>query len=145
MNELRIQLVSIIAAGALLGVVLEAMRRRRLLERYALLWLFSAITLLVLAVWRDLLELLARTFGIASPPNALFFVAFAFVLLLLLHFSLTVSRLSDQSKLLAQRLALLHASAGPMTDEHAAHERHGRENQCDGGDALAILERVTAR
>ncbi|HLH15327.1 MAG TPA: DUF2304 domain-containing protein, partial [Solirubrobacteraceae bacterium] len=41
------------------------------------------------------------------PPNALFFVAFAFVLVLLLHFSSAVSRLSDQSKVLAQRLALL--------------------------------------
>ena len=41
------------------------------------------------------------------PPNALFFIAFAFVLVLLLHFSLAVSRLSDQTKVLAQRLALL--------------------------------------
>ena len=43
--------------------------------------------------------------GIATPSNALFFIAFAFVLVLLLHFSLAVSRLADQSKVLAQRLA----------------------------------------
>jgi len=103
----RIQLVAIVGAAALLLFVLEMVRRRRLLERYALLWLFSAVVLLGLAVWRDGLERLANAVGIAYPPNALFFVAFAFVLLLLLHFSAAVSRLADQTKVLAQRLALL--------------------------------------
>jgi hypothetical protein len=44
---------------------------------------------------------------VAYPPNALFLIAFGFVMVLLLHFSLAVSRLSDQTKVLAQRLALL--------------------------------------
>ena len=56
---------------------------------------------------RRLLEALAKLVGIVYPPNALFLVAFGFVLVLLLHFSLAVSRLSDQTKLLAQRLAIL--------------------------------------
>ena len=83
------------------------MRRRRLLERYALLWLFSAAVLLALAIWDGLLSKLAESIGIATPVNALFFVAFGFVLVLLLHFSLAVSRQADQTKVLAQRLALL--------------------------------------
>jgi hypothetical protein len=103
----RIQLVAIAGAALLLFVVLELVRRRRLRERYALLWLFSAVVLLALAAWRNALERLADAVGIAYPPNALFFVAFAFVLLLLLHFSAAVSRLADQSKVLAQRMALL--------------------------------------
>lgn len=103
----RIQIVSIVAAVIVLFVVLELVRRRRLLERYALLWLGSAVVLLGLAVWRGALSRLAETLGVAYPPNALFLVAFGFVLFLLLHFSLAVSRLSDQSKVLAQRLALL--------------------------------------
>jgi hypothetical protein len=105
--ELRIQIVAIVAAAAMLVIVLELVRRRRLLERYALLWLFSAVVLLGLAFWRGLLKTISDTIGIAYPPNALFFVAFAFILLLLLHFSVAVSRLADQSKVLAQRLALL--------------------------------------
>ena len=60
-----------------------------------------------LAIWRDLLADVADLIGIAYPPNALFLIAFGFVLVLLLHFSLAVSRLSDQTKVLAQRLALL--------------------------------------
>src|SRR4051812_40994024 len=103
----RVQIVSIILAAGLLVVVLELVRRRRLLERYALLWLFSALVLLGLALWRGALERIADAFGIASPPNALFFVAFGFILVLLLHFSAAVSKLADQSRVLAQRLALL--------------------------------------
>ncbi len=60
--------------------------------------------------------------GIFYPPNALFFVAFVFVLLLLLHFSAVVSRLTDQTKVLAQRVALLeqrtrHLEQDPLTSE----------------------------
>jgi hypothetical protein len=106
MND-RIQIVSIVVAALLLLAILELVRRRRLLERYALLWLASGVVLLALAIWRNALEDIANILGVAYPPNALFVVAFGFVLVLLLHFSLAVSKLADQSKLLAQRLALL--------------------------------------
>ena len=111
--DVRIQIVGIIGAAALLLTILELVRRRRLLERYALLWLLAGVTLLGLAIWRGALEELAELVGIASPPNALFFVAFGFVLVLLLHFSVAVSRLTDQSKFLAQRVALLEERTGP--------------------------------
>ena len=101
------QLVSTVASFVLLLVVLELVRQRRLFERYAILWLFSALVLIGLALRGDVLQLVSNALGIASPPNALFVTALGFVLVLLLHFSVAVSRLSDQSKVLAQRLALL--------------------------------------
>jgi hypothetical protein len=115
--DARIQIVAILAAAGLIVVLLELVRRRRLLERYALLWLFSALVLLGLAVWRGLLEDVASLIGVAYPPNALFLIAFGFVLALLLHFSLAVSRLSDQSKVLAQRLALLEERLGRVSSQ----------------------------
>ena len=105
--DARIQVVAIVVAAGLLLGILELVRQRRLLERYAIVWLLAAIILLALAVWRDLLTDLATLIGIAYPPNALFFIAFGAILLLLLHFSIAVSRLHDQSKVLAQRVALL--------------------------------------
>lgn len=103
----RIQLVSVLAAGVILLIVLELVRRRRLMERYALLWLLAGVVLLGLAAWRGGLKVISHAIGVYYPPNALFFVAFAFILLLLLHFSSAVSRLTDQTKVLAQRAALL--------------------------------------
>ena len=103
----RIQIVAVLASLALLFFVLELVRRRRLLERYALVWLGASVILLGLAVWRDALTRVSDALGIATPTNALFFVAVGAIVLLLLHFSVAVSRLSDQTKVLAQRLALL--------------------------------------
>jgi hypothetical protein len=119
--DTRLQIVAITAAAALLVVLLELVRQRRLLERYALLWLFSAVVLLGLSVWTGLLEAVAGLIGVAYPPNALFLIAFGFVMVLLLHFSLAVSRLSDQTKVLAQRQALLEERL--RRHEEAARER----------------------
>jgi hypothetical protein len=82
--DFRIQLISIVLAVGLFAMVFELVRRRRLMERYALLWLLSAVTLLVLSVWRDLLEVFASAVGVAYAPSALFLVALGFGLLLLL-------------------------------------------------------------
>ncbi|MGI8778861.1 MAG: DUF2304 domain-containing protein [Solirubrobacteraceae bacterium] len=107
MDTSRIQILTVLVAVALLVGVIELVRRRRLLERYSLVWLVSALVLLALASWRGALDRIAQEIGVAYPPNALFIVAFGFVLWMLLHFSVAVSRLTDQSKILAQRLALL--------------------------------------
>lgn len=105
--ETRIQIVAIVATGGLFLIVLELVRRRRLMERYALLWLFSTLVLLGLAVWKSLLEEVASTIGIFYAPSALFVIAFGFILAMLLHFSLVISRLADQNKVLAQRLGMV--------------------------------------
>ena len=128
--ETRIQVVAIVASTLLLLGVLELVRQRRLLERYAILWLFSAMVLIGLSVWNGLLETLSNAVGIIYPPNALFLVAFGFVMVLLLHFSIAVSRLADQSKVLAQRVALLE-------------ERHRRaEAAAQAEESSSVSERV---
>jgi hypothetical protein len=92
---------------ALLLLVFELVRRKRLSERYAILWLLAATTLFVLAAWKGLLTTLSNDVGISYPPSALFAVAIGLIAMILLHFSLAVSRLTDQNKILAQRLGLL--------------------------------------
>jgi hypothetical protein len=122
----RIQIVAIVGAVGLLLIVLEMVRRRRLMERYALLWMLSAVVILALAIWQDALNQIAQAMGILSAPNALFFVAVGFILLLLLHFSAAMSRLSDQSKVLAQRQAVLEQRIRELED-HRPRERTRRE------------------
>jgi len=107
MTPLRVSIFAAIAAILLLLVILELIRSRRLQERYALLWVMTAVVLLIFALWRDGLNVLARTVGIAYPPSALFLLAAVFILVVLLHYSTVISRLSDQNTILAQRLALL--------------------------------------
>ena len=113
MTPFRVSVVAGLVSFALLLVVLELIRSRRLRERYALLWLLTAVVLLVLSLWRSGLDTLAGLAGIAYAPSALFAVAGVFGVAVLLHYSTVISRLSDENAILAQRLALLEA-------EHAA-------------------------
>ena len=103
----RLTLVAALGVLVVVGVVVELIRRRRLQERYALLWIVTGGVMFVLAVWRGALYALAKVTGVAYPPSALYMVAGLFVLVVLLHYSTVLSRLSDQNKTLAQRLARL--------------------------------------
>jgi len=99
--------IAVAGTLALLLFVFELVRRKHLSERYAILWLLAAVTLFVLAGWKGLLTSLSHDVGISYPPSALFAVAIGLIVVLLMYFSLVVSRLTDQNKILAQRIALL--------------------------------------
>jgi len=122
-TPLRISIVASIASLLLILVVLELIRSRRLRERYALLWLATGVVLLVLSAWRGGLNTMAGWLGVTSyPPAVLFAIATLFILVVLLHYSTVISRLSDQNSILAQRVALLEErvrAAGEPPDDAA--------------------------
>jgi hypothetical protein len=118
MTPFRVSIAAAIAAATLLLVVFELIRSRRLQERYALLWLLTGVVIFILAVWRSLLGSVSDLVGIAYPPSALFILAAFFILMVLLHYSTVISRLSEQNTTLAQRLALL---------EHKLEQTRARE------------------
>jgi hypothetical protein len=103
----RIQIISILGSGVILAVVFGLIRQRKLREEYALLWLGASILLIILSLWRDLLETVARITGVAYPPSVLFLAAIVLGFLLAMHFSVSLSRLSNQNKRLTQEVALL--------------------------------------
>jgi hypothetical protein len=112
MTPFRVSITAAIAAVILLLVIFELIRSRRLQERYALLWLLTGLVIFVLAVWRGLLSEFADLVGIAYPPSALFVLASFFVLVVLLHYSTVISKLSEQNTVLAQRVAILENRLG---------------------------------
>jgi len=112
-TPVRVSIIGAAASLLLLLVVLELVRGRRLKERYALLWLATGIVLLVLSAWRDGLNAIAGWLGVTSyPPAVLFAVATLFILLVLLHYSTVISKLTDENVDLAQRIALLEERVG---------------------------------
>jgi hypothetical protein len=104
-----VRIVAVIVTALLLGLVLELVRRRLLAERYALLWMVVTLVLLVLAVWTQLLGWASDLVGIKVPANFLFLAAFGVGFVLLLHFSVATSRLSEETKILGQEVARLDA------------------------------------
>lgn len=108
MTPIRVSIAAAIAAILVILVVLELIRGRRLKERYALLWLATGVVLLVLAVWPNALNTIARWLGVETyPPAVLFAGATLFIIIVLLHYSLVLSRLTDDNIRLAQEVGLI--------------------------------------
>jgi hypothetical protein len=105
----KAQIFAVIGTVLFLGFVLELVRRRRLVERYALLWIVVALFGVVLAVWNDALNSIAHATGIQSPTNGLFLLGLVAIVGMLLNFSAAISRLSEETKILAQTAARLDA------------------------------------
>lgn len=102
-----VQILSIVVSSIILLFVVELIRRGVFKERYALLWLFASVALLTFSIWRRLLDSAAKFFGFYYSPSFLFLLGFGFLLLITLHFSVTVSKLSEKNKRLAQELSIL--------------------------------------
>ncbi|MEK6531218.1 MAG: DUF2304 domain-containing protein [Deltaproteobacteria bacterium] len=101
------QTIAIIGSLLLFVAIIDLVRRGLLKEKYSVLWLMSALVLLVLSIKKQILDTVAAYLGIAYPPSLLFLVAFLFVFLIVLHFSVVISVLHEKNKILAQELALL--------------------------------------
>lgn len=102
--QAKLIITGLLLANAVL--VVELLRTRRLTESYTLLWLF-VIASTTCATWADgFLQRLARFFGAASPLSALTLLGLAFILVMLIFFSMKISRLSKELKDLAQEVAL---------------------------------------
>jgi hypothetical protein len=104
----RVMFFGIIASLGAILFILELVRRRKLREDYSLLWLATGLVLLLLSLSRPALDTIANALGVITyPPAALFAVAILFVLFILLHFSMALTKLSRENKQIAQQMAIL--------------------------------------
>ena len=92
-------------------------RNKRLELRYALAWLIVGVGIFVLDCFPQLITWMARTLGIASPINMLFFLGFCFSLMIIFVLTVAVSRASIRIKELAQETARRAGSLDIVTAE----------------------------
>jgi hypothetical protein len=105
-----LRVIGIVGSVALLVIILELVRRRQLKEEYTVLWVITGVVLLLLAAWEGLLRVVAEAIGASSEASMLYFFGLIFVMLLLLHFSVRVSRLERRVTSMVQEIALLGAA-----------------------------------
>lgn len=105
---IKIQLIIGALSIILLLVTFELIRKKKLREEYSILWLFTGLAILVFSLWPEffLSQFFVRMTGIFYL-SAVVLIAFLFLLLIVLHFSVVISKLTGQNKDLAQRYALL--------------------------------------
>lgn len=111
----------VIAIGVLmLLMILNQVRKKQLREQYSLLWIASAVVLVLAAVFIGQVDRIAHAIGIYYPPAILFLVAILVVFVLQFHFSTVISSLREQNKALTQDLGLLESELKELRREVAA-------------------------
>jgi Mg2+/citrate symporter len=111
------RLFAIVTSITFFLVVMELIRRRRLREEYALLWILTTVGMMLLATWYGLIEWITQKIGAVAVTTTLFLFALIFLLLISVHFTTVLSRLTVQVRRLTQELAILQAERGRATSQ----------------------------
>ncbi|GAA3289139.1 DUF2304 domain-containing protein [Dactylosporangium vinaceum] len=120
---MKLTIVTGLTALAVLAFMVELLRRRQLQEKYAILWLLVSIVMLPLAFFPFITDKTARLLGIASGVSLVLFLGIVFLLLVTVHLSWEVSRLEEETRTLAEDLALLRSELGrPRPQDEIPHE-----------------------
>jgi hypothetical protein len=90
-----------------ISIILLLLRKKNLNLKYTLLWLFSALVLLVVSIQPNIVYLISKIIGIEAPVNTVFVIGSIFTLLLILSLTVIVSHLNNRIRKLTQEIALL--------------------------------------
>jgi hypothetical protein len=108
------QILSIAGSFGLLGLLIFLIRKRKLKEEYAILWIVISVVFLVIAVFRGLIDWISQIFGIHYQPAALFIILIFCLYLLMLHFSIVTSDLRMKINTLLMKITLLEEEASRL-------------------------------
>ena len=129
MMTLKLQIIIGICLLVGLAAIVNMIRKRKLELKYALSWLIAIVFVLIMDCFPVLLTRLSYFLGIWAPVNMIFFLGFCFSLLIIFVLTVTLSRMSERVRKLAQAVALNEEKIELLMKEHEAAEE---EN--DGGD-----------
>lgn len=118
----------LVISACLLLLVVELVRRRRLREEYAWLWLLAAVTAPAVVLGWPVVRQFTRLVGADEPVSILYLGALIFLMIVNMHYSTKISQLAEQVKELAQAIALSTAEPpGQGTEKEGREGREGKE------------------
>lgn len=138
---LKLQLI----IGAILVIALIAIvnmiRQRKLELKYALSWLIAIAFVLILDCFPVLLTKLSEFLGIWAPVNMIFFLGFCFALMIIFILTVTLSRMSERVRKLAQAVALNEEKIEQLLQRQDVHEAGGERNEGTKPDGFPPAEK----
>ncbi|GAA3399869.1 hypothetical protein GCM10011577_27130 [Pseudarthrobacter polychromogenes] len=108
-------IAAFLLALAIVGLVAEMLRRKKLREKYAIWWLVVGVATLVLAAFPQLLVYIARVVGVQLPSNLLFILSILMLLGVCLHLSWEISVVEEETRALAEEVAILRIQVERLT------------------------------
>ena len=125
------RILAVILSLLLFLVIVQLIRRRRLREEYALIWLAASAAILLFSIFDGLVRVLASAFSVSYPPTLIIVIGLLFALVVILSQSVIISTQADRLRDLSQSVALLewrirqvedHGAASLKTDNGSADE-----------------------
>lgn len=110
--------VSLVLSISMVVIVLIMLRNGRLREKYAILWLVIGGLTIILGFFPRLLNWAASIVGVVVPANLLFAMSILLLVGVSLHVSRELTILEDETRILAEEVAILRASVEGI-------QRHG--------------------
>lgn len=126
--DLRARIFVALLSLAILIFVINLVRRKNLTENYAILWVITCIVLSAVPLFINYLDRVAYAIGIEYPPAFLYLIAIIFIFVLILHFSIIVSKLSGQNKNLVQELGILEKKIQELEVEVTIGSKRNMKN-----------------
>jgi hypothetical protein len=123
----RIQILAIIGSISLLIFIIILIRQHRLKEEYSLLWLFFTVFFIIFSVWRNGLEWISDLMGIAYPPAALFLILIMALFVIMIEFSLIISKQSERIKSIGQNIGLMQQEISELREKLDLNEKDKSE------------------
>ncbi|MDP9997535.1 DUF2304 domain-containing protein [Pseudarthrobacter sulfonivorans] len=115
-------------ALAIVGLVTEMLRRKKLREKYAIWWLVVGVATLVLAAFPQLLVVVAQLVGVQLPSNLLFILSILMLLGVCLHLSWEISVVEEETRALAEEVAILRIQIERINNLSAAPQEGEMQN-----------------
>ena len=136
----RIDGIGVAVSLALLAIVLELSRRRKLTEEYSLLWVLCGVGLLVLSIRRDWLDRSALWLGVYYPPSLLLLALIVVVFVAALSFSVVLSSHRRQIERLIEDTALL---AAELREVRESPDMMAEPRSSDGAEAGSAVGAIS--
>ena len=128
---LRVQIAAIMVSLLVTGYIVGKVRQRRLAVEYSLIWIVAGLGMIFFSLWRNGIEYLANLMGIYYAPSAIFLILGVLVFLLCIQFSLAISKLSSNNRVLIQRIALLEDDLKNLEKNVAGNENRQNKDVYD--------------
>ena len=120
----RLQWFALAMGIVFLGMMIELIRKNRVELKYALLWFFTGVVMILLAAFPGLLNWVSRLIGVYNPVNALFAIILCCGLGLMISYSVIMSGNKKASVRLTQEISLLEKRVREL-EERLAREENG--------------------
>lgn len=88
-------------------LVFNRVKKKRFSEKESLFWMATAIMMLVLSIFPQILTYLTTLINIVYPPSLLFLAAIMFLIIIVFRLTEQISVLQEHVKELAQNYSLL--------------------------------------